>query len=61
MTMGLIDRLQSLGRCLSHAEETASLLRSALTAAEYEIGRLRRELEAALRENAALRAEQAGK
>jgi regulator of replication initiation timing len=58
MTMGLIDRLQSLGRCLEHAEETGRQLRYALTAAETEIGRLRRELENALRENAALRSEQ---
>lgn len=55
--MGLTDRLKAF----RHADETVHQLRRAVFTAESEILRLRRELEAALRENAALRAEQQGR
>lgn len=60
--MGLIARLRDRARDreLAHERELVLVLREALGASEGELTRVRRELEAALRENAALRNEQAG-
>lgn len=56
--MGLIARLRD--RELAHERELVHVLRKALGQSETELQRVRRELETALRENAALKFEQAG-